>query len=472
MLPMFLAVIDQTIVATALPNIASEFQSVEWTSGIVVGYLVAATILSPVYGRLGDAFGRRKLLFIALAIFIAASVLCAAANSIGMLIAARVLQGVGGSGLMSLSQALIGEAVRPRDRARFQGFLAGIAVTSNTLGPIVGGLLTQYFGWRSIFLVNIPFGLMAVLLLARLPVRDVAREPFKFDVPGLLLFALMVASLLGGLQEMQRFDLSVLHIVVILVAVSAVALVLLLRWEARTPDPLLPLSLLRDRSVWRSDAMAACHGATLVSLLTFLPIYYRTVHGADAAEIGLLMAPMTIAIAIGSMLTGMIVSRTGHSAIVPSVGTAATAITLLLLGLASPILTPREASLVLACAAFFMGSVMSVVQVTVQTAAGPSLLGRAASSVQLSRALGAALGTATVSVVIFATISFTDPAGIAVFGALLDAGSDAASTIAPELRSAAEAGIGTAFRVGFMVIGLFAAASSALAWTLPMRRIE
>ncbi|HVZ00636.1 MAG TPA: MFS transporter [Dongiaceae bacterium] len=472
MLPMFLAVIDQTIVATALPSIASELQSVEWTSGIVVGYLIAATILSPVYGRLGDAFGRRKLLFIALGIFVGASVLCALADSIGTLIAARVLQGVGGSGLMSLSQALIGEAVRPRDRARFQGFLAGVAVTSNTLGPVVGGLLTQYFGWRSIFLVNVPVGLLAVLLLARLPVRNVAREPFQFDGMGLLLFALMVTSLLGALQELQRFDFAVFYVVVTLMVVAVVALFLLYRWEKRAPDPLLPLSLLRDRSIWRSDAMAACHGATLVSLLTFLPIYFRTVHGSDAAEIGLLMAPMTIAIAIGSMLTGTIVARTGHSAILPSLGTAATAIALVLLSLVSPVLTPRAASLVLACATFFMGSVMSVVQVTVQTAAGPSQLGRAASSVQLSRALGAALGTATVSLAIFATISLTDPQAIAVFSALLEAGPDALSTFSPAMISEVASGIGSAFRVGFLLIAAFAAISSVLAWTLPMRRIE
>src|SRR5271168_3910315 len=181
MLPMFLAVLDQTIVATALPSIAAATGEVERASWVVVSYLIASTIAAPIYGRLGDAFGRRRLMFVALAVFIAASVLCAASTSIVLLTLARLLQGLGGGGLMTLSQALVGEAFPPRERARYQGYLAAVAVCANTFGPVAGGYLTQHFGWPSVFLINVPVGLVAVLLAFKLPARQPQRAEWKPD---------------------------------------------------------------------------------------------------------------------------------------------------------------------------------------------------------------------------------------------------------------------------------------------------
>src|SRR5579883_3662914 len=169
MLPMFLAVVDQTIVATALPAIAADTGNVARASWIVVAYLVASTIAAPIYGRLGDTFGRRRLMFVALGVFIVASVACALSPTVELLTLARVLQGLGGGGLMTLSQALIGEAIPPRERARYQGYLAAIAVCANTFGPVAGGYLTEHFGWQSIFLVNVPIGLGGMALATRLP---------------------------------------------------------------------------------------------------------------------------------------------------------------------------------------------------------------------------------------------------------------------------------------------------------------
>ena len=171
MLPMFLAVLDQTIVATALPSIAAATGEVERASWVVVSYLIASTIAAPIYGRLGDAFGRRRLMFVALAVFIVASALCAASTSVVLLTLARLLQGLGGGGLMTLSQALVGEAFPPRERARYQGYLAAVAVCANTFGPVAGGYLTEHFGWQSVFLINVPVGLLGGLA------HPQAREP-------------------------------------------------------------------------------------------------------------------------------------------------------------------------------------------------------------------------------------------------------------------------------------------------------
>ncbi|MEQ9607153.1 MAG: MFS transporter, partial [Kiloniellaceae bacterium] len=210
MLPMFLAVVDQTIVATALPAIAGTMGGVERISWIVVGYLVATTIAAPVYGKLGDLLGRRRLLVVALIFFMIASLLCALSTSIEMLTAMRVLQGLGGGGLMTLSQALIGEAVPPRERAHYQGYLAAVMVTSSTFGPVVGGYLTEHLGWQSVFLVNLPIGVLAILLALRLPQRAGTGGPLRIDMPGVLLFALFIASALVLLEQIRGFDAALL----------------------------------------------------------------------------------------------------------------------------------------------------------------------------------------------------------------------------------------------------------------------
>ena len=175
MLPMFLAVVDQTIVATALPAIAASLGNIDRVSLVVVSYLVATTVAAPLYGQLRDMHGGRRMMLIALSVFLAASLLCALATSIEMLIFARVLQGLGGGGLMTLTQSLIGESVPPRERARYQGYLAAVMVTSSVFGPVVGGYLAHSFGWRSIFLINLPLGALAMLLTLRLPARPHAR---------------------------------------------------------------------------------------------------------------------------------------------------------------------------------------------------------------------------------------------------------------------------------------------------------
>jgi MFS family permease len=206
MLPMFLAVVDQTIVATALPAIAANTGNVERASWVVVAYLIASTIAAPIYGRLGDAFGRRRLMFAALFIFVLASVFCAVSPTIEFLALARVVQGLGGGGLMTLSQALIGEAVPPRERARYQGYLAGVAVSANAFGPVAGGYLTEHFGWQSVFLINVPIGLLAVMLTRNLENVIPGSSNWRPDPIGFVLFAVFVTTTLLTLEQLQHVD--------------------------------------------------------------------------------------------------------------------------------------------------------------------------------------------------------------------------------------------------------------------------
>ena len=472
MLPMFLAVVDQTIVATALPAIAASTGRVERASWIVVAYLVAATIAAPVYGRLGDVFGRRRLMFAALGVFIVASILCALAPTIELLTLARVLQGLGGGGLMTLSQALIGESIPPRERARYQGYLATVAMTANSFGPVAGGYLTEHFGWQSIFLVNVPIGLGAVALTWRMPSRKSA-EPHQWraDPGGLVLFTIFVVTTLLALEQAQRIKLAALPLIGIMLAAGIVALILLVRHENRAPSPLIPLGLLRMPAIWRSDAMAAFHGAALVSLITFLPVYLEVVRGASPSQTGLLLVPLTLGIGSGSLLTGRLVHRTGLTTAFPIVGLALVTVNLLVLAIWAPSLGNFAFGGLLLWIGLFMGTVMGVVQVTVQSASGPRRLGEAAASVQFSRSIGAAFGTALVGTLLFGMLSLKNPEAAHVFAAMVESAHDVMNGLDAAHRAAATADITQAFRAAFLLIAGFTTAGFFLALTHPMRRI-
>jgi MFS family permease len=471
MLPMFLAMVDGTIVSAALPTIAGELGGAQRISWIVIAYLIAATVASPVYGRLGDSFGRKRLMFVALATVIVATVLCGVSPNVDLLIAMRVLQGLGAGGLMTLAQALIGEAVPPRERARYQGFLASVAVFSTAFGAVAGGLLTQHLGWRSIFFVSAPVGLLAMALLLRLPAHVPKREPFRFDVGGLLLFVIFITSTLVMLRQAQELTVAILPPVLALLALAVAAVVLLVWRERRASSPLFPIALFRDPTIWRSDALALFHGAALVSIVTFLPIYLSVGLGWTPGEIGVALLPVTASVPFGSILTGFAVSRTGYTAIFPSIGLIVAASALTSIGFLLPRLTGTQLSVLLGLGGLFMGTVMGVVQVTVQSVAGPGMLGTAAASVQFSRSIGAALGTALVGVVLFATMAAIDPDAAPAFAAILQQGSDALASLNPARIAAIEAEIGTAFRAAFFAIAGFVCAAMLLAWSLPLRRI-
>lgn len=471
MLPMFLAVADQTIVATALPAIASSLGEIERASWVVVSYLIANTIAAPVYGRLGDTFGRRLMMIFALAIFMVGSVLCALSPNIEWLTAFRLLQGFGGGGLMTLSQALVGETIPPRERGRYQGYLAGVAVSSSTFGPVAGGYLTQAFGWQSIFLVNIPLGLAALALVFRLPSRPSDRRRTTFDFPGLVLFIMFIGPVILALEQVQRMQLSSLPLALALLAFGIVSLIALAWQEKLTTSPLIPPSLFRQPSIWRSDAMAACHGAALVSLITFLPIYLRAVRSASPAEIGLMLLPLTAGIGLGSLITGQMVTRTGRTAIFPTCGLMAATAGLLFLAVWTPHLTTGELPWVFGIIALFMGTVMGVVQITVQAVAGPRLLGTGAAMVQFSRSVGAAFGTATVAAVLFSILAATDRDTASLFGTIIEQGPQAIATLAPSRQAAIQGEIGTAFTAAFLTIAAFTGVGTWLAWSLPLRRL-
>jgi predicted MFS family arabinose efflux permease len=254
-------------------------------------------------------------------------------------------------------------------------------------------------------------------------------------------------------------------------SISAVSLYFLINRERRIPFPLLPVELLRRPVVWRSDALAACHGATLVSLVTFLPLYMRVTQDASAAETGLMLLPLMFGIGAGSMATGRVVSRTGLTTIFPSIGLMGATAALLVMALWMGVLARTQLGWLLFFCGLFMGTVMGVVQVTVQSAASASSLGSAVASVQLSRSVGAAGGTALVGTILFSTLALSDPDAARVFSAIVEQGRQSVESLPPDRLVSVQAEIVRAFRAAFITITGFAAAGALLAWSIPARRL-
>jgi len=428
-LPMFMAAVDQTLLATATPAIAASLGDLRDSSWIAVGYLLAAATIVPLYGRLGDTHGRRNMLLVALGVFTLGSVACAAAQSLPQLVAARVLQGLGGGGLMTLSQALIGELVPPRERIRFQGYFALMFTTASIGGPVIGGLVVSNTSWRWLFAANLPFALFAAWRLARLPAGD--RHPPASggrDVAGQILFAVAAVSSLFWMTSVgHRFGWVSLQSLALL-AVAVVSSGVLAWHERRHPAPFLPIELLRERTIARSTALTALFAATLFAVVFFLPIYLQLGHSVSAQLAGLLLLPVTAGMVTAAMLASRLLGRTGDPHWIPVSGMSLAATALLLLGL-----LPDDRGLVIGLGfmtGLGLGSVMPINQVVVQTVAGRPRLGVATSLLGLARSTGGAAGAALFGAVVFALIprmdvvqafhyAFLVAAGVAALGALV-----------------------------------------------------
>jgi len=427
-LPMFMAAVDQTLLATATPAIAASLGDLRDSSWIAVGYLLAAATIVPLYGRLGDRHGRRNLLLVALGVFALGSAACGLAQTLPQLIAARVLQGLGGGGLMTLSQALIGELVPPRERMRFQGYFALVFTTASISGPVLGGLVVSHWSWRWLFFANLPFAAFAAWRLARLPPGE--RHPAEAtgrDVPGQLLFAVGAVSTLFWLTSVgHRFAWGSVESLS-LAAVAGVSLAALAWHEARHASPFLPVELLRNRTVALSATLTALFAASLFAVIFFLPIYLQLGHRVSAQVSGLLLLPVTAGMVTAAMAASKLIGRTGETHWIPVGGMSLAAVALLLLGL-----LPDDQNLVIALGfltGLGLGSVMPVNQVVVQTVAGRARLGAAMALMGLARSTGGAAGAALFGAVVFALMPHVDvvqafhhaflvAAGVAALGAV------------------------------------------------------
>ncbi|GLF93909.1 MDR family MFS transporter [Streptomyces yaizuensis] len=394
LLGMLLAALDQTIVSTALPTIVSDLGGLEHLSWVVTAYLLASTAATPLWGKLGDQYGRKKLFQTAIVIFLIGSALCGVAQNMPQLIGFRALQGLGGGGLMVLSMAIVGDIVSPRERGKYQGLFGGVFGASSVLGPLLGGFFTDNLSWRWVFYINLPIGAVALLVIAAVLHIPKRSNPHTIDYLGTFLIAavatcLVLVASLGGTTwawaSPQIIGLALL---------GAVLLAVFIPVERRAAEPVLPLRLFHIRTFTLIAVISFIVGFAMFGAMTYLPTFLQVVHDITPTLSGVHMLPMVVGLLLASTVSGQIVSRTGRWKVFPIVGTGVTAIGLGLLHRLTEYSSTWQISVYLFVFGTGLGLVMQVLVLVVQNSVSYADLGVATSGATFFRSIGAAFGVA------------------------------------------------------------------------------
>lgn len=420
MMAVFLSALDQTIVAVSMPAISAQFHDFDLLAWVISAYMVALTVAVPIYGKLGDLYGRRRLMLFGLATFTLASLFCALAQSMEQLVLARVLQGIGAGGMVSVSQAIIGDIVPPRERGRYQGYFSGMYAAASVAGPVLGGFMTEYLSWRWVFIINLPLGLAAWWVarktLVGLPVPQ--RKPV-IDYLGTVLMIIGLTALLLGITEIGQGHSWRDESVLMQLSVALLALVIFVLYERRTREPLLPMHLFANRSAVLCWCTIFFTSFQAISLIVLLPLRFQTVTGAGADSAALHLMPLAIGMPMGAYFGGRRTSLTGRYK--PIILAGAALMPLAILGIA---FTPAE-SAVLTSLFMVLTGIASGLQfptslVGTQNSVEVKDMGVATSTTNLFRSLGGAVGVATMSALLLAMLAGS---GIAKVGGSMAEGS-------------------------------------------------
>lgn len=429
---MFLSSLDQTIVSTAMPTIVGQLGGVEHQMWITTSYLLASTIVMPIYGKFGDVLGRRHLFLIAIALFTLASLGAALSSTFWAFVIFRGLQGLGGGGLMILSQAIIADVTPADQRGKYMGVLGAAFGVSAIAGPLLGGYFVDHLTWHWAFYINIPVGIAAFLVgvfALQLPSRRATR---RIDVPGVVALSAATASLilfadLGG-DDAHGWDSPLTWGLGALFLLAAAAFVLI---ESRAEDPIIPLSLFRNRLFVQSTAIGLALGIGMFSVLGFMPTFLQMASGTSAAESGLLMIPMMAGMMATSIASGAYVSRTGRYRIISAAGV------LVMIGAVLLFTTMTAQTPIWVIIAYLMvfgaglGLVMQNIVLVAQNAVSATVVGTATSTTNYFREVGATLGTAVFGTVFASRLTERLVAVFSGSGASADQASSAASSIDP-----------------------------------------
>lgn len=461
---LLLAALDQTIVATALPSIVASLSGAEKLSWVVTAYLLTTTVVTPLYGKLGDVHGRKPVFSIAIVIFLLGSALCGLATSMWQLIAARAVQGLGAGGIFPLVLATIGDIVPLRERAKYQGLFGAVFGLSSVIGPVLGGVLTEHASWRWVFYINMPVGAVALYLVARHLHVLTNRVEHRIDWLGAALVAagtsaLLLVTVWGGKQYEWGSTT--------IIALSVCAVVLLGAFVAvqhRAAEPLLPLGMFANRAFSVSVAISFLSGLALFGALIFVTVYLQTVKGYSPTQSGLMLLPLTFGIFPSSILSGTLISRTGRVRPFPIAG-------MTVLGAAFAMLSRVDASTpysyvgaVLFVAGVGMGLVVQTPTVVAQNVVERQYLGVATGAVTFFRTIGASFGTALFGAVLTARIAAHTPAGAPVAGG--------AQSPEPAAGEATLSVLADALADVFLVAVPFAILGMLVAIAMPKQRLE
>jgi EmrB/QacA subfamily drug resistance transporter len=478
LLAMLLAALDQTIVATALPTIVGELGGLERLSWVVTSYLLAQTVVTPLYGKLGDLYGRKGVLQTAIVIFLIGSALCGLSHSMLQLIAFRAVQGLGGGGLMVTAMAVVGDIVPPRDRGRYQGIFGAVFGVASIAGPLLGGYFTTHWSWRWIFYINIPLGILAlVVIAATLPSRS-DRQQHRIDYAGAVLLAVALSAIilvtdLGGTTYPWSSP-----VVLGVAAAGVVSLALFLFVEQRAAEPILPLHLFRNPAFSVTSIVALIVGFAMFGSITYLPLFFQVVKGASPTISGLEMLTMMGGMLTSSIVSGQLISRTGRYKIFPVVGTGVMTLGLFLLS-RLPIgasMARIEGTLLLL--GLGIGLVMQVLVIAVQNAVDYRDLGVATSGNSLFRSVGGSVGTAVLGAIFTAQLAANLARQLPAGGGAQPAGGggglslQSLAHLPPDVRAAYGQAFTNAIDTVFLVAALIALVGFAVIWLLPERQLR
>src|SRR6478609_9316151 len=410
MLGMFLGALDQTIVSTSIRTIADDLDGLSVQAWVTTAYLITATITTPIYGKLGDNYGRKKLFMFAITVFIIGSALCSFATTMYQLAAFRAFQGLGAGGLFTLVLAIIGDIVSPRERARYTGYFMAMFGTSSVLGPLIGGffagqaVILGIAGWRWVFLVNVPIGIVALLVVYRtLHLRHTPRH-LRIDWWGAIALVVALVPLLTVAEQGRQWGWgsprSLTAYAIGVVGIIAFVLAERMMGEAA----LIPLRIFRLRAAAVAIASSVIIGMAMFGGIMLLPQYMQIVHGASPTEAGLLMLPMVLGMMTGSISAGQVISRTGHIRAFPIVGSAVMVVGLFLLSRCGADTSMVWVSLSMLVLGLGLGNCLQPILLIVQNAVPPTDIGVATSSSTFFRQIGGTLGVAIFLSVLFSTV--------------------------------------------------------------------
>ena len=399
MVAILLAALDQTIVATALPAIVDDLGGLTSYSWVITSYILAMTVTVPLYGKLGDIYGRRLLWLVAISVFLFGSALCGLAQSMNQLVAFRVVQGMGAGGLFALAHATVGVIVPPRSRGRYQGLFGSTFILGSIIGPPLGGIFVDQASWRWAFYVNVPVGLVAMTVIAiAIPKREARRDHY-LDLPGAALLAAGTGTLLLGLVWSRDHGWTSTPVV----GAFALAIVLLIAFalvERRAPEPILPFDLLRNPTVATGVVCTGLAAMAFVGTIAYVPLFVQGVIGTSATASGVVLTPFMVAAVLTSTLSGQWVSRTGRYRPNALIGPVVLAAGLLLLSRMGTTTSDAQAATYMAVTGVGLGLMMQVFVVSVQNVVPFRAIGSATALTQFTRSIGSTLGVTLMGVII------------------------------------------------------------------------